>query len=228
MLCISSGLFRSFRQVLGPDLPDRSDNTTVPPQPINFIDSSNAAGYYSALMLRPSEFIDPWSAADKGMRFEGSVPVSELGRVVDLFSGEPGEVRFRLRFYRDARKRACVEGQVNASLRLTCQRCLQPMEIEVDSSISLALVEGLDEAERLPESYDPLLVTDQGVIPLDLVEDELLLALPQVPRHDQDEHCEGSSWLSEQASAPSADDDGPEAGTDNPFSALAHLKERLH
>ncbi len=200
----------------------------APLQPINLIDSYFPSGYYSALMLRPSEFIDPWSAADRGVRVEGCVPVSELQRVAGILSDEHGEVRFNLRFYRDSRRRVCVEGHVSANLRMSCQRCLQPVEIAIDSNIALALIEVLDEAELLPDSYDPLMVSEQGVRPLDLAEDEILLALPQVPKHGSGEQCEGEIWLNKQASAPSADDDAAETGTDNPFSALAQLKEQLH
>lgn len=200
----------------------------IRPQAIHFIDSNSPAGYYSPLMSGPAEFIDPWSAADRGIRLEGRVPVSQLGRLARLLADQQGEVLYSLHFYRDARRRACVEGKVAADLRLTCQRCLAPVEIAVDSVIALGLVQGVEEAQRLPEPYDPLLVPEEGVRPLDLVEDEVLLALPQVPRHGPAEPCDTGDWLNDQAAASSAERSEATADTDNPFSVLAQLKERLH
>jgi uncharacterized protein len=51
----------------------------------------------------------------------------------------------------------------------------------------MAVVEGLDEARRLPEEIEPVLIDDGRLRPLELVEDEILLALPQVPMHGADD-----------------------------------------
>jgi uncharacterized protein len=179
-------------------------------------------------MSGPAEFIDPWSAADRGIRLEGRVPVSELGRLARLLADQQGEVLYSLRFYRDARRRACVDGKVSADLRLTCQRCLEAVEIVVDSVIALALVQGVEEAQRLPDPYDPLLAPEEGIRPLDLVEEEVLLALPQVPRHGPAEPCDTGGWLGDQAAPSAGGQSEATADTDNPFSVLAQLKERLH
>ncbi len=211
------GLSRCHAQRLG-----------IRPQAFHFIDSNSLPGYYSPLMSGPVEFIDPWGAADKGIRLEGRVPVSELERLARLLADQRGEVLYSLHFYRDARRRACVDGKVVADLRLTCQRCLEPVEIAVDSVIALALVQGVEEAQRLPDPYDPLLAPDEGIRPLDLVEEEVLLALPQVPRHGPAEPCDTGDWLKGQAATSSAEQPEATADTDNPFSVLAQLKERLH
>ena len=186
------------------------------------------SGYYSSLMSRPHEFIDPWKAADREEVFEAEIPVSGLSRVVPVLVDQRASVRYRLRFHRDLKRRACVQGEVNAQVRVACQRCLQPLAIKVDAVMSLALVQGLDEAELLPEEYDPLLVDGGRVRLLDLVEDEILLALPQVPKHADGEPCVDVGRLNEQGVAPEADDAVPEAEADNPFAVLAQLKERLH
>jgi len=178
-------------------------------------------------MSPPLQQIDPWRAAEQGRHLKGNVPLSKLARLADLLADTAGNADFDLRFYRDERRRACIEGNVSAVLKLPCQRCLGVVEVMVDSNVSLAMVEGYSEAEALPDRYDPVLVADTGVDPLRLVEDELLLALPQVPRHAPGQPCAGGKWLEEQASVP------PEGGTadvktSNAFSVLAELKGRLH
>lgn len=70
---------------------------------------------------------------------------------------------------------------------LTCQRCLQPVEelLEVDRVIRFVFDE--DEAARLDEQgEEDVLACSRAVDLQALVEDELILALPLVPRHV---HC---------------------------------------
>ena len=77
----------------------------------------------------------------------------------------------------------------------------------------------LDEADEagLPPDYEPLLVPADGMLrPADMVEDELILALPVVPMKPGTEEAEqGAEW-------PATADDDMQA---NPFAALAALKQ---
>ena len=98
---------------------------------------------------------------------------------------------------------------------LECQRCLQPMTLPlaVDRRIRFAASE--DEAARLDEeSEDDVLTLSHAFDLLALVEDELILALPLVPRHDV---CPEPLPLGDGG----AED---EAAAANPFAALAALK----
>lgn len=76
--------------------------------------------------------------------------------------------------------------EVEATLKLRCQRCLERLDYQVDANVLSAFVSGIDEERRLPQRYDPLLVSDIPIRPADLIEDELLLALPQIPMHERD------------------------------------------
>jgi uncharacterized protein len=130
----------------------------------------------------PDHF-DPWRFTDLGKRISGSYPLESLPRLRESLVDTQGEVGFTLVFFRGEQHRACVRGKVEATLVLQCQRCLEAMPWPVQSSVSLAFVEGIDEAEILPDALDPVVVEDGLVRLRDLVEDELLLALPQVPMH---------------------------------------------
>jgi uncharacterized protein len=154
------------------------------------------------------ELIDVQRAADSGTELAGRVPLAALPRLREVLLDPQGEAEYRLEFSRDEARRAVVLGEVRASLTLRCERCLGPMHHQVASEVSLALVSGLDEAERLPDRYDPLLLGDSRQRPLELIEDELLLALPQIPLHGGDE-CS--------AQAPEAT---PESAPQSPFAVL--------
>ena len=73
---------------------------------------------------------------------------------------------------------------VQAALRLTCQRCLQEMVHAVDETAMFRLVK--DEPELTQEELDApdeALAAQSPVDVRELIEDQLILALPLVPMH---------------------------------------------
>ena len=161
------------------------------------------------------DHLDPWRFTDLGKRISGSYLLASLTRLRECLADPEGEVRFNLEFFHDERHRACVRGVIEATLALQCQRCLEIMAWPVHADVSLTFVESIDEAERLPETLDPILVENGQIILRDLIEDELLLALPQVAMHPIG-GCK--SRVEEQ---PLVDDASVHA---NPFAVLAELK----
>ena len=157
--------------------------------------------------------VDPWRLAEGAKVLEGLVALADLPRLAPALAAG-GEAAYRLEFGRED-GRAVVSGRVRAVLALRCQRCLEPLHLDVDSAFALAVVGSLDEAAALPERYEPAIAEDGWVHPRDLVEDELLLAVPAVPLH------EGG------ACRPPATE--PQAGSgaapaDSPFAVLASLR----
>ena len=124
---------------------------------------------------------------------EGSWPIAKMERLTDLLSAKTGELTARLAFGRHAGFYS-VEGELETTLSVVCQRCLQNMEYQVSRHFLLGLVKTDDDADELPEDMEPFLVTEEDQSIIDMLEDELLLSLPIAPAHDQD--C--SSFLLEQ------------------------------
>jgi len=161
--------------------------------------------------------LDPWRAVDSGSVLVGRLPLSSLLRLRGSLVEARGDVRFRLAFSRDEAQRAVLRCEVAATLRLRCQRCLEALDHEVDTDTLLALVSGIDEERHLPEPYDPLPVGNEPIRPGDLIEDELLLALPQIPMHEP-------TLCTRQV--PDADIARIRSGGASPFAVLAELKRR--
>jgi uncharacterized protein len=115
-----------------------------------------------------------------------------------------------------------VDLAVRATATLECQRCLQPMTLPLQVERRFRFVEGEDEAARLDEELeDDVLALTRRLDLLALVEDELLLALPLVPRH---EDCpELPTPLIREPGAP-VDSETQEPRSEHPFAALAALK----
>ena len=169
------------------------------------------------------ESIDPRRLAEVGRGLSGSLSLARMPRLAELLdrADAAGQdfAAFALEFGRDASGRDRVRGRVTATLRLRCQRCNGLLELPVSSGFTLAVVQGLDEAAQLPAEYEPLLPDEAEIDPAALVEDELLLAVPPVPRHVVGA-CEPPTYSG------SADDgaDGRSPTHENPFAVLEVLK----
>jgi DUF177 domain-containing protein len=178
----------------------------------------------------PPERIHPLRLAHQGERLLGSVGVEQMPRLGEMLHEAAGRVEFELRFGCDDGGQARVLGRIGARLMVLCQRCLEPMGIDVERQVRLALVRGDAEAAALDATYDPLLVHDRPVSLSGLLEDELILAIPNFCRHPRGE-CEmpragNAVERGEQSGERQDADAAGESGQANPFSALEPLKSR--
>jgi len=173
--------------------------------------------------------LDVASFCRDGARLQGQRPLSDLARLAEgvlpgsdaavdwAASGSMGRAGGALR--------ARLHLRISSTVALQCQRCLQPMLQALEVERDFDFVEGEDEAARLDEE-EP----ESDVLALEprfdlhrLVEDELLLALPIVPRHGI---CpELPAQLLPAADAGDSALPGA-AATDHPFAALAALRRK--
>jgi len=162
------------------------------------------------------EVLDAWRSVAARHRIEGRVPLASLPRLRDGLLDPDGEVRFVLDFDRDALQLPCVVLEAETELPLQCQRSLQRFLLPVQIRQRLGLIRDEADEAALPEGYEALLVPADGRLhPLDLVEDELILAMPVVPVRPGAEPLEGD-WPQD-ADTPRQDN--------NPFSALSAWKK---
>lgn len=110
-----------------------------------------------------------------------------------------------------------------ATVRLQCQRCLNPVDVVLEVDRSFRFVRDEREAAELDAQVEEdILVLDRSLDLQALVEDELILALPLVPRHAD---CRYPAAV-EGEPAPT-DADPVAAERPHPFAALAALKRSL-
>jgi uncharacterized protein len=181
--------------------------------------------------------IEPLALAARGRILEGRLPLSSLPRLLPLLAEDTaqadpalqnGEVEYRLEFGIDEGGIPCVMGSVKAVLPLTCQRCMETMALRVSTRTRLGIVTSQAAAEQLPERYDPLLVpssavedeADSGITVASIVEDELILALPQVAMHKKEECPQGEAFLG----SAKGEEDVAATQRENPFAVLSQLK----
>ena len=164
------------------------------------------------------ETIRPLELVRQLARVEGDMEIAGMKRLAGRLADSGGTVHADLRFGRDAGNVRYVRGRIRTRLTLTCQRCLEDLCFPVDIAVSLGIIGAAGEAESLPGEYEPLLLDESETMRLgDLIEDELILALPIVARHGREE-CS--------AALPEAPHEAHEAGgaeTHRPFADLAEL-----
>jgi uncharacterized protein len=149
-----------------------------------------------------SKLLDVGPLADAGAQVDFSIPLREFPRLLPLLAGPEGEARGRVEFSREGRV-AVAEVTVAADLTLLCQRCLAPLKWPVQSRGRAALVATVAEDERVPETLETVLAPEHRISTRDLVEEELLLALPLVPRHEDDK-CAGDRAAADETHKPFA------------------------
>jgi uncharacterized protein len=167
--------------------------------------------------------------AREGAQLEGSWPLAGMHRIVESCHPDaPPKAQDTVAWTARGEHRRVGGGQqtwlrlgLRTNLRLTCQRCLGPVETPLDVQRGLRFVEGEDNAAALDaEVEDDVLARSHALDLHALAEDELLLALPIVPRH---EACPVPLL----ASRPEVADVAAPAAA-HPFAALAGLKKARH
>lgn len=151
--------------------------------------------------------------ADAGTQLELELPVASLGRLESVLAGTTGIARARVAFRRE-QGYAMASIQASADLPVTCQRCLAPFTLVVEGDAQVVLVASDDEAIRVPEAFETVVCPEGRIHPRQLVEEELLLALPVVPLHPQGE-C--GDQPAEEKSPPAAQP------VQNPFAMLGEM-----
>ncbi|WP_445618883.1 YceD family protein [Kushneria sp. Sum13] len=164
--------------------------------------------------------VEPYRLAASGERLEGRIILSAMPRIVDAIGRQEAECHVVMTFDLDAQRQHYIEGSLVADVEMPCQRCLQAMPVHLESTFLLGMVTSDERAATLPARYEPVLVEDEHLALLPVVEDELLLTLPQVVYHD-DADCA----VSRDALQSGDEVEQTPARADNPFSVLRSLKD---
>lgn len=143
--------------------------------------------------MRLPKYIEPRKLAQKNGLFDGELLPEDIPRVMDaLVSCE--KVTAKLEFDIDIERRRTMQGTITGKVHMQCQRCLEPVSVDIHVDVNLAMVWDEDQAKQLPASVEPWIV---GEDPEDLhaiIEEEILLSMPVVAYHSYD--CVEQSALS--------------------------------
>lgn len=169
--------------------------------------------------------LDVKRAAEAAEVLSGQCELAVFERLVDLAPGAAGQGLVRWQAVFSVRDDAQDDAQIwmtldfDLQLPMTCQRCLGDVDVPVQAQRRFRFVQ----TEALAEAQDDVCEEDVLVLSrtfnlAELLEDEILMAIPLLPRH---EVCPVALKLS----ASDADFvDAPDKP--NPFAALGAIKSR--
>ena len=175
--------------------------------------------------------IEPFKWAEQGFTWSGQVPLTRFVRIAQENQSPIAQqqVQVDCRLYLDDYYNvAWLDGELSVQLNMQCQRCLEPVEVPVHTTVHLALLADEEQAARLDEDADFVILSEEQIVHgadgsdaidlIELLEDELLLSVPISPRHVSCEHKHQPVVQDEPV---------VEAKRDNPFGVLAGLKGKL-
>ncbi|MDR1229474.1 MAG: YceD family protein [Azoarcus sp.] len=163
--------------------------------------------------MEQKRIADVFRFAAEGGVLEGETPVAAFERLADRLADDGGAVRWRLAGRIDAEGQPWLDLGATGRLALSCQRCLEGLEwnLAVDAALRPVRAGQVLPGDELENDESDVIEVDGEADVLSLVEDEIILALPIAPRH---EDCGAPRW-------PEADG---EARGESPFGALAGLR----
>lgn len=163
---------------------------------------------------------DKW--ADIGFTWQGNVPVTDLPRLAEQVMAD--EMLMVALTLTQQDKILWLNYDIKAVLSVACQRCLDPMPVDISGNYRMAILDSENKIgylNALDETADYVLLDevcldDKKMIPVaDMLEDELLLAIPLSPRHDDCDMYTDSVG------------DVVDEPTENPFAILGQLRDEL-
>ena len=158
--------------------------------------------------------IDPQTMADLNQELQGEVPTKGMKRLQQIVISADPMVVASLKFSRGAYGYPLVVGRIKHTSRLRCERCLDEVLFTLDQPLELTLKPKLELVFENTENLDIYEYDGKSLMLADLIEDELLLALPLVPRHEDISFCNQDmiAWL--------ASNEVPAESAENPFAIL--------
>ncbi|MFT3792391.1 MAG: YceD family protein [Rudaea sp.] len=160
------------------------------------------------------ELVDPWRMVSARRTFAGRLPLAAMKRLAGGLADSVGEIEYELDFDKDQAGVSGVRVRASTALPLICQRTLERFEYPVEIDARLGFIVNEEDEAALPAGYEPLLLDPAGLHPADVIEDELILALPVFPVKPGTQEMQ-HEWK---------EANEVEAAKPNPFAALKNVK----
>lgn len=167
-------------------------------------------------------YVDTRRVFQQGAELHGTVTLQRLPEFRNSLASDQAEITAEMHFAVDKAGYRLIVGKVDASVEVTCERCLQPVAIRLQDDISLAVVDSEQEAAGLKPDLDPWICPDIRLQLAPVIEEQLLLSLPIVSYHPEGQ-C--ARQLAYTAGSLQSDDDSGQPAKSNPFAVLEQLKQ---
>ena len=166
--------------------------------------------------------IDPRKLANQGIVLEGHFEAKHLPRLALAVESIESPLAAFIKFEVDEVRAKVVNGTFEIAVTATCQRCLEPVRVDLVADIAAQIIWSEDQIGKVSGDREPWIVVDKMASLNELLEDEILLALPSVNYHENG-MCTGDTFLPEDERGNNEEDD--QVVADNPFNILQQLKK---
>ncbi|MCX7544644.1 YceD family protein [Marinicella gelatinilytica] len=162
------------------------------------------------------ESIDLNAAVRNRWQFSGQIKLADLQRMPhELLHSEDSLIDYDIQFYASQAVLGEALIKVKGQLELICQRSLEPFTYDIEKQSTVGFISEVEDEDKLPPDVLATWVEDMLVDPQALIEDEILLLIPDYPNKAGAEL--DSKYLSDGSEEAESEDD-------NPFSVLKDLK----
>ncbi|MDM8547501.1 YceD family protein [Candidatus Venteria ishoeyi] len=169
-------------------------------------------------ILNIQQWFDPLKFAERNAAIQETIILDSLPRFQPLVTESGGKIELDWQFGL-LKRHIVVTGRWSARIPMSCQRCLQTVWLDLQQESKLCLLRPEESEEYVPEGFEPIMLEGERIKLAQLLEDELLLALPVAPVHQQ---CPDNQY--QPIAEPEADIPETEAKA-NPFQILESLKK---
>lgn len=198
-------------------------------------DSCGILSYDCALMFsRPLPTkVNLTKLSEQGAQLSGYIPLLNLQRFVKLLVAEQcqsAKANIGIKFSRDQQRRCLLDIEINATVPVTCQRCLDTVEIPIDIDTRWLCVNSETDIDTIEFPLETIVVDSDFVDISPWIEDELIVSLPMVSKHDGNcaskyDYLVVDDNLSDSALAGNSQD--RTADRQRPFAILKQLKNKV-
>lgn len=162
--------------------------------------------------------VEPRRLANQGVVLEGDIAPDQCERLSEAVLEIEAPVKALLSFAVNERGHRAVSGSAFATVSVECHRCLEPMQVSLKAELDVEIVWSDEAARKVPRDCDPWVVEEDSADIIALVEEELLLALPIVTYHPEEECAIATGYSVGDKQEPE------QPSRKNPFEILEQLK----
>lgn len=121
--------------------------------------------------------------ASKSLILSHTYKIRDFPRISKLTSSQDSTLDVKLNFSLKNNRIPCIQGEIELDLVLTCQRCLDDVNIHLNPKFKLAFVQNEQQGEEFDTSFEIILNTAEEFPSIEFITDEVLIAVPMAPMH---------------------------------------------
>jgi uncharacterized protein len=164
--------------------------------------------------------VNPYRLIEQRRILNGQLTLRLMSRLQELTTNTEGNVTVELIFERTDTGLPMISSSLHTDIPLLCQRCMQSFQYEIKKTWQLVLVNTDAEAEKLQEQYEAWVVEEDRMFLQDFIEDEILLSLPVVAKHNE---CNLNEAAARASFSEETKQQKQKAEIKNPFASLKEI-----